>query len=107
MRYVRNRKGLNRLKTNRQYTGGNMSNYNNISKAKKEESEDTKIRRDIHVILVRMAKDNKSSIEIKYCLTDKYPDYEEYIIKMINQLSSKMDSLNTKPKASREEGDER
>ena len=106
MRFIKKSSGLNRIKNNRSsYTAGFRSDY--YVSTKREESEDTKIRKDIYTILNNMARENKSSIEIKYALTDKYPNYEEYIIKMINQYFGKINS-NKKSKTSNEEkGDER
>jgi len=109
MRFIHDKSGLERLKKhNYSYKAGTSSDYDNIGKQKREASKDTKIRRDIHLLIIKMSNENKSSIEIKYALIEKYSNYEEYIVKMINQYFNKLNSANRRTRSSYEEkGDER
>ena len=70
----------------------------------KTPSEDTIIRREINYMIRCMEMQNKSSIEIKLILSEKYPNYSEYIIKMINQYFGKPNKTKT---SNVEKGDER
>ena len=101
--------GLERIRVNTtSYKKGTFSDfYSYNNQAQKEESEDTKIRRSIHNIIDNMAKEGKISIEIKIVLTEKYPTYEEYITKMINQYFGKLNSNNTRKSSNTCRGDER
>lgn len=106
MKRGEHRSGLERLMSNgRIYRGGIQSNF--YICPKKEICEDTKIRLDINDKIHTMAKENKCSIEIKTFLTEKYPTYEEYIIKMINQYFDKLNSRNRGKNSDASRGDER
>ena len=78
--------------------------YIGVTANDKNESEDTRTRKDINGIIRGMAEQKKSSIEIKLILSEKYPNYEEYIIKMINQYFGKP---NKTKNSNVEMGDER
>lgn len=100
--------GLERIRTNStSYRGGSCSDFYGYNQYKRAESEDTKIRRNIYAIINNMAQEEKTSIEIKAILTEKYPNYEEYIIKMINQYFGKLNSINIRKSSDLSRGDER
>ena len=106
MRTDRRIPGLERIRNNTtSRIKGMWTNFDIYDK--REVSEDTTIRRNIYDIINNMAKENKSSIEIKTALTEKYPTYEEYIIKMINQYFGKLNSNNTRKSSNTSRGDER
>lgn len=106
MRTDRRIPGLERIRNNTtSRIKGMWTNFDIYDK--REVSEDTKIRRDVYDTISTMGKEGKSSIEIKLILTEKYPTYEEYIIKMINQYFNKLNSTNNRKSSNTGRGDER
>ena len=106
MRTDRRIPGLERIRNNTtSRIKGMWTNFDVYTKC--EVSEDTKTRREVYDTINTMRKAGKSSIEIKTILTEKYPTYEEYIIKMINQYFDKLNSKNSKKTADASRGDER
>ena len=92
MRYTRSVSGLTRLSDyrkkhrNREYDNGW---YYAGKPAPKEQSEDTKIRMDINTTIRNMMFEGKNDVQIEIYLTDLYPNYSEYILKMISHQFSK------------------
>jgi len=105
MGYTRDINGLLRMKT--KYTPKAKKAYFPPLKVNKEESEDTRIRKDIHRIIIKKIGENKSNIEIEIYIRSMYPDYAEYIAKMVNDQFTKR-GLNRRVEDSDIEiGDER
>ena len=105
MRFTRDVKGLARIKT--QYAKTLKKPFFASFPKNNEESEDTKVRKNIHKIILEKIGEEKSNIEIEIYLRNMYPDYAEYIAKMINDQFIKM-GLNKKEEVSdKETGDER
>ena len=63
---------------------------------KEETSEDTIIRRDINKTIMDMIQEKKGRVEIEIYLTNKYPNYSEYILKMISHRFDKQNSNKDK-----------
>ncbi len=94
MRCTRDITGLNRLTSNRVYSRRPNDHYYNYGPLPKktEESEDTKIRKDINTTIIEMIKEGKNDIQIELHLKNLYPNYSEYILKMISHQFSKMNA---------------
>lgn len=98
MRYTRNLTGLERIiqegrKSRKKYKDYSWY-YDN--RRKTIESKDTKIRKDINLTIKSMIDAKKNDIQIEMYLTQLYPDYSEYIPKMISHHFSKLKEANIK-----------
>jgi len=107
MRFVNDENGLSRIRNNQKYKPKPISYYCDRKPKIKVESEDTKIRKDIYKNIIELMANNKSNIEIEIYLRNMYPDYAEYIAKVVNDQFVKR-NLNKKTKiVDTEIGDER
>jgi len=107
MRDTRNINGILRLKNNRVYTPM-IARYCSTA-PHREQSEDTKIRRNIYRIIIEMIQQNKSNVEIEIYLRNLYPDYAEYIPKVINDqfAKRKLKEKTAEDEKTKNDGDER
>lgn len=103
MRFTRNLSGLKRIRTN----GAYKRNIEYISPKKEETSNDTIARWVINSKIIEMLEQNKGDIEIEIYLREKYPNYAEYIPKMIVHHSSKLRAKTTENNKQKEVGDAR
>ena len=89
MRYTREIDGILRLKTSREIKSIPLSYYSE-PKPPAEPTEDTKIRKDINETIIKMIKEGKNDIQAEIYLTNLYPKYADYILKMISHHFTKM-----------------
>ena len=106
MKYTRELNGVERLKNARNYSPGSKC-YKERKFKKREESEDTRIRKDINKTIMDMLDQNKCDIEIEIYLRNIYPNYAEYIAKMISNRISKLKGRNLVENSKQDIGDER
>ena len=104
MRYTKNITGLARLRKNEEYKPKPISTYIPTTK---EESKDTRIRKEINSIIDNMIQQNKSNMEIQIFLANEYPDYTEYIIKMIKHHFNKLNQKKLTKDSNDKAGEER
>lgn len=98
MRFTRNVSGLERLYSNMSYKRKNPKYYMDNIGPRREQSEDTKIRKDIYRIIIEMLNNNKGTIEIEIYLRELYPNYAEYIPKVVNDQYIKFNASKKKNK---------
>ena len=92
MRYPRrNISSLERLTKSRNIPSAS-DYFFNTKKPARQESEDTKARKDINETVIKMIKEGKNDIQIELYLKDLYPNYSEYILKMISHQFSKINA---------------
>ena len=99
MRFVKDKSGIERTRT--KYTQGDRvgkirCGFNTYQPHINKQSEDTIIRRDINKTIMDMIQEKKGRIEIEIYLTNKYPNYSEYILKMLSHRFDKQNSSKDK-----------
>ena len=109
MRYTIIIDGLNRLGNYRRKNANRFEDrgWYYDEKKENEQSSDTKIRIDINSSVISMIKEGKGRVQIEVILTEKYPDYSEYILKMINHQFSKFNKTTTEVSKDENSGEER
>ena len=99
--------GVERLRKNTTYKRKKSTYKGLVPYKKPEPSEDTVIRKDINKIIMDMINQNKGDIEIEVYIRNKYPNYADYIPKMISHHSNKLRKIQVKKAENIKSGDER
>ena len=102
MRYYRDVSGIERIRTKESHRPKTWRGYEPI---KREDSEDTRIRKDIYRIIMEMMRNSKNTIETEIYLRGLYPNYADFIPKVVNDIYKKYKKIEDKE--IKNDGDER